>query len=101
MKQTSILEACEEGQLIPVFFSPKSTSLLDYFYMLAEGNKFKDKLKEVHKKFGGRGDGEFVIFFTTNSSPIVTGIPFRNSPIPNIFEAKFKAGTIIEIKEIL
>jgi hypothetical protein len=101
MQRTGILEAQEVGQLIPVFFSPNSTSFLENFYELQEKGKFKDRIKKIHKQFGGRGDGEYVVFFVTDSKPVVTGIHFRNPPIPNVYEAKFNSGTKIEIREIL
>ena len=102
LKKNLMLESQEEGELIPVFFSPNSMAMLDYFYKLNDdGKKFRDTIKLIHKSFGGRGEGQFVVFFTADREPIISGISFRKCAVPNIFEAKFIHGTIIEIKEIL
>ena len=101
MKATKLLIPAEEGQLIPTFYSPKPIPLLEYFGALQEQGKFRDTLKIIHKAFGGRGNAQFVVFFTSDDPPDVTGIPFRKMPLPNVYEAKFRPGTRIEIKEIL
>ena len=97
IRRDKTLRSQDQDQLIPVFHSPNGLAMMDYFYKVADGKKFKDKLKRIHKAFGGRGDAYKILFFTTDIDPVVSDITFRNPPVPNIREAKFSDKTSIEI----